>query len=134
MLLLRKCLFTYVSNFQEYNVHLKIKSENSGIWMRLRLLWDCSLVLPAGSSAQITQTRKSKGLPAPAVGERALNPSICEAFVALLFMSEKGPDNCVVRCSLLSEDKCDQQQEPLHAPYNASYLATVFFVYSEILI
>lgn len=63
------------------------------------------------------------------MGGLALNPSICEAFMALLFMSEKGPDNSVIRSSLVGEDKCDRQQEPLRVPYNASYLATVFFLY-----
>lgn len=129
MLLLRKCLFTYVSNFQEYNVHLKIKCENCSIWMRLKLLWNCSLAAPGWLFTPDHRNRKSKGLLSPAVGGLALNPSIWEAFMALLFISEKGPDNSVIRSSLVSEDKCDQQQEPLRVQYNASYSDTVFSVF-----
>lgn len=127
MLLLRKCLFTYVSNFQEYNVHLKIKCENSSIWMRLELPWNCSLAAPSWLLTPAHQTREKQGIASSSAGRVSPEPSTWGAFLPLLFMSEKGPENSVIGCSLVSEDKCDQQQEPLHVPYNESYLATEFF-------
>lgn len=127
MLLLRKCLFTYVSNFQEDNVHLKIKCENCSIWMRLKLPWNCSLAAPSWLFTPDHQNHGEAGDCSSNRGRLALNSSFCEASMALLFMSEKRPDNSVLRCSLVSEDKCDQQQEPLHVPYNPSYLHTGFF-------